>query len=467
MKRFTNHIWAALVLSALCLPVANAQQQAPPPTAPPASGAGAGTQGAPPPQEPASPMLGMPTTVTGGLAPNVGDSGDVHSQITAGLQYSELFDSNFTQTSGGSAWDEISTIGGQFGLTRNGPGRIFSMSYSGGGYIDPRNSGNDSTYHALSVAETLQFKRWTLSLVDSFSYLPQSSFGFGGGGGGSSPFLGITLLNPDVLPGQGILSGAANRFSNTAFAQVSYAASQRSAWTFGGSYGLLHFTNPGFLNSSEYDFSAGYNYLLTSKDTIGISYQFDATRFSPALASFTNHTISINYGHHISRQLALQFGAGPQLNDYVPVVGASLGLRVQWSANAGLSYLYGRTSLGLSFSHGVTGGAGILIGANTDTVSVSAAHPIGRYSSISGSFGVSQNSALAQASGPSSSYTSEYASVGYNHGLGTQASVFVNYSLIHQSTNVGTCTTVACGPQFTRNQIYAGISWNMRPIPLR
>jgi hypothetical protein len=464
MKRFTNYIWAAVILAALCLPVAYAQQQAPPPTAPPASGAG--SQGAPP-QEPASPVLGMPTTVTGGLAPNVGDSGDVHSQITAGVQYSELFDSNFANSAGSVGWDEISTFGGQFGISRNGGGKSLSISYSGGGYIDPRNSGNNSTYQAFTVAEALQFRRWTLSLVDSFSYLPQSSFGFAGAGGTSSPFLGITLLNPNVPPGQGIQTGPANRFSNTAFAQVSYAASQRSAWTFGGSYGLLHFTNPAFLNSSEFDFSAGYNYLITSKDTIGVSYLFDATRYSPALASINNHTISFSYGHHISRQLALQVGAGPQLNDYVPVSGGGIGWHTQWSASAGLSYLYNRTSLGVSYSHGVTGGSGILVGANTDSVSLSASHPIGRYSSISGSFGVSENSTLAQASGPASSYTSEYVNVGFNRGLGRQASIFANYSFIHQTTNAGSCVTVACGPAFTRNQIFVGFSWNMRPVALR
>jgi hypothetical protein len=463
MKRFTNYIWAVVVLAALCQPVAYGQQQAPP-TAPPASGGG--SQGAPS-QEPASPVRSMPTTVTGGLAPNVGDSGDVHSQITAGVQYSELFDSNFGNSSGGAGWDEISTIGGHFDLHRIGAGTTLSLSYAGGGYIDPKNSGNDSTYHALTIAEAMQFRRWTLSLVDSFSYLPASSFGFGGAGGSSSPFLGITLLNPNVLPGQGILSGPANRFSNTAFAQVSYLASQRSTWTFGGSYGLLHFTNPGFLNSVEYDFSVGYNYVLTSKDTIGFSYQFDATRFSPALASINNHTISVNYGHHISRQLALQLGVGPQLNDYVPVSGPSLGLHVQYSVSAGLSYLHGRTATGLSFSHGVTGGAGILIGANTDTVSVSASHPMGRYSSISGSFGVSQNTSLAQANVAGSSYTSEYVNVGVTRGLGRQASVFANYSLIHQSTNVGPCLTAVCGPQFTRHQIFVGFGWDMRPVALR
>ncbi len=301
MKRFANYIWAAAIFAALCLPVAYAQKQAPPPSGPPASGAG--SQSAPA-QEPASPVMGMPTTVTGGLAPNVGDSGDVHNQITAGLQYSELFDSNFANGAGSPGWDAISTIGGQFAVTRSGGGRSFSLGYTGGGYIDPKNSANNSAYQAFSASEAMQFRRWTLSLVDSFSYLPQSSFGFGAGGGGSSPFLGITLLNPDLAPGQGIQTAQANRLSNTAFAQVSYAQSQRSAWTVGGSYGLLHFINPGFLNSSEIDFSFGYNYEITTKDTIGVSYAFDATRFSPALASINNHTVSFNYGHHISKLLS-------------------------------------------------------------------------------------------------------------------------------------------------------------------
>ena len=464
MKRFTNYIWAALVLAALCLPVASAPQQAPPPSAPPPSGAG--SKGAPQ-QEPASPVMSLPPTVTGGLAPNVGDSGDVHNQITAGVQYSELIDSNFANSSGSSGWDAVSTIGGHFDLHRAAASTALTLNYTGGGYIDPRNSANNSMYHAFTASESLIFRRWSLALVDSFSYLPESSFGFGGAGGGGSPFLGITLLNPNEIPGQGILSTLSSRVSNTAFAEVSYTASPRSAWTFSGSYGLLHFTTPGYLDSADYGFSAGYNYVLTYKDTIGFSYQFDATRFSPALASINNHTISVHYGRYISKELSLQLGAGPQLNDYVPVIGPSLGMHVQWSANAGLSYLHGRTSTSVSFVHGVTGGAGILVGANTDTVSVGVSHPLGRYSLVSGSFGVSRNSSLAQALVTSSTYNSEYASVGFSKGLGPQASLIANYTLIHQTTNSGPCLVAVCGPQFTRNQIYVGFSWSMRPVQLR
>lgn len=461
MKQFTKLFWASLVSTALCLPVAYAQA---PPTTPSASSAG--SQGVPQ-KEPASPVVGATPTITGGLAPTVGDSGDVHSQLTFGLQYSELFDSNFANISGNSGWDEISTIGAHFDLHRTGAGSALTLSYSGGGYIDPKNSANDSSYHQATASETLQFRRWTLELVDSFSYLPQSSFGFGGAGGGGSPLLGITLLNPDVIPSQGILTGAANRLSNTAYAQASYSSSQRTAWTFSGSYGLLHYTDAGFLNSADYGFSAGYNYQLTGKDIIGFSYQFDGVRFSPTTASINNHTINFNYGRHISNQLSFQVAAGPQLNDFVPVVGPSTGVRVAWNANAGLSYLHGRTMTNVSYLHGVTGGGGILVGATTDTGSVTVSHPLGRSSSISGSAGISRNSSLPQASVLGTTFDSQYASAGFTRKLGQQASLFANYYLTHQTANAGPCTTAACGPQFIRHQIYVGFSWDMRPYPLR
>ena len=316
MKRLT-HIGSALfVLAVVCLPAAHARQQTTPPTdtqTPPGTGQG-GQQ-----KEPASPVLGVVPTITGGLSPNVGDSGSTQSQIKAGVQYSELFDSNFQNSNGTAGWNAISIVGGYFDLQRSGANSAQLFSYSGGAYIDPKNSAFDSSYHQLQASETLQFRRLTLQLVDSFSFLPQSSFGFGGGGFGGSPFLGITLLNPEFIPGQGILTTNAGRLSNSALVQAQYASSQRTVWTFSGSYGLLHFTSPGFLNSAEYGFSAGYNYQLTARDIIGASFLFDALRFSPALASLNNSTINFNYGRHITDELMFQVGAGPQLSQFNPV----------------------------------------------------------------------------------------------------------------------------------------------------
>jgi hypothetical protein len=456
MKRLTQLVSVLIVLAVVCLPAAYAQQQTPP------TGSQGGAQ-----KDPASPVLGVVPTITGGLAPNVGDSGDTQNQLKVGVTYSELFDSNFQNSNGTAGWNAVSAFGGHFDLRRSGANSDLLFSYAGGAFIDPKNSAFDSSYHQFQAAETLQFRRLTVQLVDSFSFLPQSSFGFAGGGYGGSPFLGITIVNPGVLPGQGILSTAANRLSNTVLAQAQYASSQRTAWTFSGSYGLLHFTTPGFANSADYGFSAGYNYQLTARDVIGASYLFDAVRFSSAVASFNNHSINFNYGRHISNELMFQAGFGPQLSQYSPVGLPSTGTHVAWNLNAGLSYLYGHTTTNVSYLHGVTAGAGILIGATSDTVTVTISHPFGAYTTLSGSLGASRNVSLPQAVGTPASYDTLYGTIGITRKLGQNVSIYTTYNLMRQTTNAVPCAGAACGPQVLRHQIYVGVSWDMQPRALR
>jgi hypothetical protein len=462
MRRIIKLGWALLVVAALCLPLANAQQQAPPPTTPVPLG-GSQQSGQSTQQQPASPVASASTTVTGGLAPSVGDSGDTQRQITAGLNFSELFDSNFQNLAGTPGWDELSTIGGHLELHRLGAGTDLMVHYIGGGYIDAQNSQNDSSYHQLEVSEILQFRRWTLSLDNLFAYLPDASFGFGGAGGG----LGLTLVNPFVPPSQTILTNAGQRLSNTALAQVQYEASPRSAWTFGGSYGLLHFTQPGFLDSSDIGASAGYNYSLTARDVLGVSYAFTAFRFSPAIESINSHSVQVTYGRHISNRLMFQAGAGPQLYNVTNIFSPSTGVHTSWEANANLSYQVGGTSLAGNFSHGITGGSGILTGASTNVAGFSASHQFGHWTTLSGSVGYSTNSSLQLVGIPAVSFDGVYANAGINRQVSRSFSVNANYYFFRQGTNSGTSVGPASAAPFHRNQIWVGFSWNLRPVALR
>jgi len=463
MRRITKLIWFPLVVTAFCLSVAHAQQQqTPPPTSPVPTG-GSQQSGQSTQQQPASPVASASTTVTGGLAPSVGDSGDTHSQITAGLTFSELFDSNFQNASGTPGWDELSTIGGHMELHRTGASTDFMVRYVGGGYIDAQNSVNDSSYHQLEASETLQFRRWTLTLDDLFNYLPDSSFGFGGAGGG----LGITLVNPFVPPSQTILTNLGQRLGNTALAQVQYEASPRSAWTFSANYGLLHFTVPGYLDSSNTSISAGYNYSLSARDVLGVNYEFTAFRFSAAIESINSHSVQVTYGRHISNRLMFQAGAGPQLFSATPIFGPSAGIQTSWSANASLSYQLGHTSLGGNFTHGVSGGSGILAGATTTVATFSASHQFGQWTTLNGSVGYSMNDSLQEIGVTAVSYDSVYASARITRQLSRSFSANANYSFSRQGTNSGTCVGPACADPFLRHQIWVGVTWNMRPVPLR
>jgi hypothetical protein len=461
MRRITKLMWAPIIAAGLCVPIANAQQQAPPPPTTPAQAGGSQQSGQS--TQPASPVQSASTTVTGGLAPNIGDPGEAHSQITAGLTFSELFDSNFQNVSGTTGWGEISTIGGHAELHRIGNTTDFMVSYVGGGYIDPQNSRFDSSYHQFEVSETLQFRRWNLKLDDLFNYLPDSSFGFGGSGGG----LGLTLVNPFVPPSQTILTNFGQRLSNTALAEVQYEASPRSAWTFTGTYGLLHFSDPEFLDTSQASFSGGYNYSLTARDVIGVSYQFTAFRFSPSIESVNSHLVQVSYGHHISNRLMFQAGAGPQLFSVTNIFAPSAGVQTSWGANVGLTYLLGHTSLSGSFTHGVSGGSGVLAGANTSAAGFSASRQFGQWTNLSGSVGYTFNSSLVLAGIPSTSYDSVYAIASFSRHLNKSISVNASYTLSRQGTNAATCSGPGCADAFLKHQIWAGFTWDVRPIPLR
>jgi hypothetical protein len=462
MRRITKMMWAPMVVAALCVPASRAQQQqAPPP--PTSSAPTGGSQQSGQGTQPASPVQSASTTVTGGLAPTVGDSGDIHSQITAGLTFSELFDSNFQNASGTTGWDELSTVGGNFALRRTGATTDFMVRYVGGGYIDAQNSGNDLSYHQLEVSETLQFRRWTLTLDDLFNYLPSSSFGFGGAGGG----LGVTVVNPFLPPSQTILTNIEQRLGNTALAQVQYEASPRSAWTFSADYGLLHFIAPGNLDSSNTTVSAGYNYSLSARDVIGVSYAFSAFRFNPAIESFNSHLVQVTYGRHITNRLMFQAGAGPQLYSLTPLFGPGPGVQISWGANASVNYQLGHTSFAGNFTHGVSGGSGILTGAITSVATFSASRQFGQWITLSGSVGYAMNSSLQQVGVPSVTYNGVYANAGINRQLNRSFSVNANYSFSRQGTNNGTCVGAACADPFLRHQIWAGVTWNMRPVPLR
>jgi hypothetical protein len=357
----------------------------------------------------------------------------------------------------------LSTVGGHFELHRTGATTDFMVRYTGGGYIDAQNSVNDSSYHQLEVSETLQFHRWTLTLDDLFNYLPDSSFGFGGAGGG----LGITLLNPFLPPSQTILTNLGQRLGNTALAQVQYEASPRSAWTFGANYGLLHFIAPGYLDSSNTTISAGYNYSLSARDVLGVSYAFSAFRFSPDVESINSNAVQVTYGRHISNRLMFQAGAGPQLYTVTTLFGPSAGVHTSWSANASVTYQLGHTSLAGNFSHGVSGGSGILTGATASIATFSASHQFGQWTTLSGSIGYSANNSLQGTVVTPVSYDGVYASAGINRQLNKSFGVNVNYTFLRQGTNNGPCVGTACADPFLKHQIWVGVTWNMRPVPLR
>ena len=475
MLSLSKRIWAPILAVVVCLAPAQAQQQqTPPPTSNP-------TQPVAPVQPitnpgnsqpssndgPASPIQTPPTVVTGGFAPRVGDVSDERSQINIGFQVGESIDSNFAGTSISGGWNEVTNFGGHFDLHLLGRSSDLMFHYAGGGMLDAQDSSLDTMYHQFEVSESLQFRRWSLHLDDSFSYLPNSSFGFSMFGLTQSGLGNLTFLNPDASPSQSILTSQATRLSNTFLAQAQVQASQRTTFTFTGGYGLLDYLTPGFLNPTNENFSFGYNYTLGPRDTLGVSYSFNHFSFNGTSSTVNDSSFQVTYGHHITNRLAFQVGAGPGLDYFTPVGGMASTENTVFSVTAGLNYQLERTGLGVSFSRGVTAGAGILIGSIANSAQISANHQWGRNFSANGSFGFASNQSLPQlASLINSTYDSLYAGGGVTYKIGRTMNFFANYNYIHQITNGTVCTGSACAPNFGSHQIWIGFNFEFRPIPL-
>ena len=152
--------------------------------------------------------------------------------------------------------------------------------------------------------------------------------GMGGPGLASqfSSMLGTSLnsFGQQFQPSETINTGAAMRYRNSVLGQAEYSFSRRSAFTFSGSYGLLHFTGTGYFNSTMVNAQAGYDYLLDPSNSIAILASYGKIDYTgTGISSTGTSTIgtgnsvqdyvgALAYGRKITGRLAFQVAAGPQ-----------------------------------------------------------------------------------------------------------------------------------------------------------
>ena len=386
-------------------------------------------------QGPVSPVATSTQAVTGAFNPQVEAAGEVRSSVVFGVHADEYVDSNILGTAT-SSWLATTDIGGHLDLTRERETSDLALTVSGGGLIYPGNSQYNSGYGSAGITDTIKFRRGSLVLTDLFTFLPDSPLGFGAGGPNGipgTPLSSYGLLNPSATPDQTILNSQTNRLSNELLAQGQWSSSVRTTWTFTAGYGILHYTNSAFVQPSDFNFVIGYNRALTPNDVLGLSDSATLYRFSPSIYSTNDNTITVTYGRNLSRKLALKVGAGPEIDTFTSQVGATPGTRLSYSVNLGLNYVYKRAQLQVSGYRYVSGGSGILFGAETTGAQISISQPIGRAWALTGSVGYNLNQALSQTATAGSSYGSLIVSGAVSRRIGRTASVFLRYDVQHQS----------------------------------
>jgi|HubBroStandDraft_1064217.scaffolds.fasta_scaffold24960_3 hypothetical protein len=345
------------------------------------------------------------------------------------------------------------------------------LHYSGGGMFSTY---LNSAIQDLEFSYNYKWQRWSLLLGDEVSFLSESPFGFGGVGGleflsGDSPFAPGGSLSSILGPNQTIPTIMVPRLSNMLVSQIEYKVSPRASWTASGSYGTLNFFGAGLINSTDALFQTGYNYSVSPQSTIAVIYTFDDFRYPEFPQTIEYHALKFGYARYVTGQLSFQVAAGPSL---VMLRGAFTGYanNLSWALDSALNYKWDRTTLSLSYDHLVTGGSGVLVGAQTGQVQATVERKLSPRWRLSASLGYASNGSLIPNTTNSSleHYNSWYAAVRVNHQMwrpGT--SLFVAYGAGLQATNPAGCTSPNCSTNFISHQFSVGFNFGLRPILFR
>jgi hypothetical protein len=445
------------------------------------------------------------------------------SFLLPGLHFSESVDSNVANTLGGSSTSSVTRGMGSLTLQKLWKNYDVAMDYIGGAAYYARKGIGLEQLQQLDVDNRINWKRGQLAVRDSFSYLPEGTFGFGAYGGSGAYNSGLGSLGAGML-GSGAFGGQTNAFTggsgasvgqvprltNLGLADVVEELTPKSSVTLALGYGIAHFygnlisptganENISFIGSNEFTAQAGYDRALNAKDQIALSYGYQGFDFSTVGTAFHSNVIQAMYGHRVSGRLDFTIGAGPQFTHIdanqlvcdsifgvVPaqdcttlggtlVVQHSSGNHIGAVGRISLRYRFPKTSVSLSFQRYNTSGSGIFAGSLSNIARLDVQRPLNRVWELFSDLGYSKNTRL-QIPGSAvvaSSFTTGYAGIGLHRQFGRSLRGFVSYQFNELAfdtscplvTQTG-ATTVPCSNMSQRHVGSIGVDWTPRPIRL-
>jgi len=415
----------------------------------------------------------------------------------------EAVDSNIGNALNSSSVHGVTRVFGSLLLDRNWKRAETSLAYIGGGQLYTGYYRTGSVIQAFNGQQRLSWRTGQFVIRDTFSYLPEGTFGapaYALGTAGESALGGNfpTLFNNQQLASFGLEP----RITNMAAAEVTQSFSPRSAITVAGGYGLTHFldnttgtgdngisSGGGFIDSNTVRGQVAYNYQITRKDLVALAYaylNFDFPNLGETLASpFAGATIrtqivSLAYGHRISGRMDFTLSTGPQIT-HITQPGAAPTNELTPYVSGLLRYRFPRTSLSLSYIERNTNGSGLALGAQTEFARLSGTRLLSRSWEISTDMGLAHNRSLVpvpvEAGIPGLPLGSEEEVIlaqNFNRGfIGVQVhrrfsrylSGFVSYTFDDLSLNKAACQgQSSCGSQ--RHLAMIGLEWHPRPIRL-
>jgi hypothetical protein len=445
------------------------------------------------------------------------------SFLLPGLHFSESVDSNVANTLGGSSVSTVTRGLGSLTLQKLWKNYDVAVDYIGGAAYYNHSGVGLEQIQQFDMDNRINWKRGQLAIRDSFSYLPEGTFGFsayGGGGAYNSGLgsLGAGMLGAGAFGGQSALFGQSSlslgqvpRLTNLGLADVVENLTPKSSVTMAAGYGIEHFygdlvsvtgdqENVDFIGSREFIAQAAYDRILNPKDQIALSYGYQDFNFSTVGTAVHSNVIQLMYGHRISGRMDFTIGAGPQfthvganesvctvlLGGQIPVPAppsdcppgiltteSEKANRIGAAGRISLRYKFPKTVVALSFQRYNTSGSGIFAGSLTDMAHLDAKRPLNRIWDIFADLGYSKNNRLQLAGSAvaANSFSYGYAGVGLHRQFGRSLRGFVSYQFnavgfdtacpVPNVSGTGPCSNIS-----ERQVGSIGLDWTPRPIRL-
>lgn len=412
--------------------------------------------------------------LTGFQQLTVGTPPERHSYWIPGISFTNIAQSNALTLGGGNAWNSTSYVTGNLSLQQNWSNSKLALNYSGGRSFSTDAQLGSAQFQQLGAIQTFDWRRWQLTILDQFAYLPIGQFGFGAGTGIAAPGVGGPLapIQPGLLnqfaPNQGGFTTTGPQYNNSGGTQIAYKLTPRGSFNIGGLFGILRFTKPGNIESNQAMLNAGYNYLLSQSDTLGLSYRFSAYHFINLPQAIGDHVIQVAYGKQITGRLALQLSGGPEIIEFrTPPLAGTETQFIKGSGTANLSYAFSSGGLSLAYIHGLNNGAGAFVGATTDQITGGATRRLSQLWSASVNFGYALNRNAATSAGTQNqAFNSIYAGAGLTRPIGRNTTFTLNYTANIVTSNNTACAGPNCGTNFTTHMVNVTLGWRARPIVL-
>jgi hypothetical protein len=409
---------------------------------------------------------------TGLQSPTLGSPELGHSYWVPGFLLGSTIQSRPPGQLATGGWYANNYVAGEASLLEESGRSQFALNVTGGGYFTTDSLESNGGFGQLSSEYSLSLNRWNLQVFDYFSFIPESQFGFSVGTGLALP--GVTgPLGPSVpglsastVPNQSIYSAIGPRYSNAFAAQVTYSLSRRASITVGGSYGILNFTQSGNINNNMATGNVGFNYALNPHDTIGVLYRFTGFHYEGEPQALGTHIVNFVYQKKVAQKLALNLFGGPEFTYFrIPIDNQSSSTGA--SAGASLTYGFERSTVVLSYNHGLAAGSGVLLGSITDQATVTLQKQFGRVWSGMVNFGYSHNSALTTLPGiPKTVYNDWFVGGSLHRPIGRNIQVAGTYEASFENTSPASCLGTVCNSSYTQNTIILTFEMHTRPFVL-